>query len=95
VPLLKRYGYVKDTIATLDQAKRLSGGGFSRELDGRRRTYEASRLLSPTKAAQEELAWCLEHADKAPSSMAAQVYYHLGKLVLNDGDTARPRSTMA
>src|SRR5262249_3410969 len=26
VPLLKRYGYVKDTIATLDEAKRLSGG---------------------------------------------------------------------
>src|SRR5215468_5510842 len=26
VPLLKRYGYVKDTIATLDQAKQLSGG---------------------------------------------------------------------
>src|SRR5215813_10584734 len=26
VPLLKRYGYVKETIATLDQAKQLSGG---------------------------------------------------------------------
>jgi hypothetical protein len=26
VPLLKRYGYVKDTIAALDQAKQLSGG---------------------------------------------------------------------
>src|ERR1700751_4149758 len=26
VPLLKRYGYVKDAIATLDQAKQLSGG---------------------------------------------------------------------
>ena len=26
VPLLKRYGYVKDTIAMLDQAKQLSGG---------------------------------------------------------------------
>src|SRR5262249_9566942 len=26
VPLLKRYRYVKDTIATLDQAKQLSGG---------------------------------------------------------------------
>src|SRR5262252_144696 len=26
VSLLKRYGYVKDTIATLDEAKRLSGG---------------------------------------------------------------------
>src|SRR5215469_16305118 len=26
LPLLKRYGYVNDTIATLDQAKQLSGG---------------------------------------------------------------------
>jgi hypothetical protein len=29
VPLLKRYGYVNDTIATLDQAKQLAGGRFS------------------------------------------------------------------
>ena len=46
VPLLKRYGYVNDTIATLDQAKQLSGAGFRRELDRRHRAYRASRLLS-------------------------------------------------
>ncbi|HEX7159271.1 MAG TPA: hypothetical protein VF214_09670, partial [Edaphobacter sp.] len=47
VPLLKRYGYVNDTIATLDQAKQLAGGaGFRRELDRRHRAYRASRLLS-------------------------------------------------
>jgi len=44
------------------------------------------------KAAQEELAWCLEHADKAPHpAWLREVYYHLGKLTLNDGDTAKAR----
>jgi glyoxylase-like metal-dependent hydrolase (beta-lactamase superfamily II) len=91
VPLLRRYGYVKDTIAGLDQAKQLSGvqvfvvnwiaGVVHTELPG----YFRQR-----KAAQEELAWCLEHADKAPhSAWLREVYYHLGKLALNDGDTAK------
>jgi glyoxylase-like metal-dependent hydrolase (beta-lactamase superfamily II) len=42
------------------------------------------------KAAQEELAWCLEHADKAPHpAWRREVYYHLGKLALDNGDTAK------
>ena len=48
VPLLKRYGYVKDTIATLDQAKQLSGGQVFvvNWIAGVVHT-RASRLLSP------------------------------------------------
>src|SRR5262245_58606044 len=91
VPLLERYGYVKDTIATLDQAKQLSGeqvfvvnwiaGIVHAELPG----YFYQR-----KAAQEELAWCVEHPDKAPHpAWLREVYYHLGKLALNDGNTAK------
>ena len=42
------------------------------------------------KAAQEELAWCVEHAEEAPhSAWLREVYYHLGKLALHDGDTAK------
>src|SRR5499433_3846191 len=91
VPLPKRYGYVKDTIATLDQAKQLSGGQLfvvnwiagvvHAKLPG---------YFHQGKTAQEELTWCLEHAEKAPhSAWLREVYYHLGKLALHDGDTAK------
>jgi hypothetical protein len=91
VALLKRYGYVKETIATLDQAKQLSGGQvfvvnwIAGIVHTRLPGYFHQR-----KAAQEELAWCLEHADKAPHpAWLREVYYNLGKLALDDGDTAK------
>ena len=91
VPLLKRYGYVNDTIATLDQAKRLSGGQVFvvNWMAGIVHT-EIPGYFHQRKTAQEELAWCLEHADKAPHpAWLREVYYHLGKLALKDGDTAK------
>jgi glyoxylase-like metal-dependent hydrolase (beta-lactamase superfamily II) len=93
VPLLKRYGYVKDTIATLDQAKQLSGGQVFvvNWIAGIVHT-EIPGYFHQRKAAQEELAWCLEHAGKAPHpAWLREVYYHLGKLALDDGDTAEAR----
>jgi glyoxylase-like metal-dependent hydrolase (beta-lactamase superfamily II) len=91
VPLLKRYGYVKDTIATLDQAKQLSGGQVFvvNWIAGVVHT-KLPGYFHQRKAAQEELAWCLEHADKAPHpAWLREVYYHLGKIALNDSDTAK------
>src|SRR5215467_13706446 len=91
VPLLKRYGYVKDTIATLDQAKQLSGGQVFvvNWIAGVVHT-KLPGYFHQRKAARQELTWCLEHADKAPhSAWLREVYYHLGKLALNDGDTAK------
>src|SRR5262250_3334297 len=91
VPLLKRYGYVKDTIATLDQAKQLSGGQVFvvNWIAGVVHT-KLPGYFHQRKAAQEELAWCLEHADKAPHpAWLREVYYHLGKLALNDGDKTK------
>jgi glyoxylase-like metal-dependent hydrolase (beta-lactamase superfamily II) len=91
VSLLKRYGYVKDTIGTLDQAKQLSGGEVFvvNWIAGVVHT-ELPGYFNQRKAAQEELAWCLQHADKAPHpAWLREVYYHLGKLALNDGDRAR------
>src|SRR6516162_5519327 len=91
VPLLKRYRYVKDIIATFDQAKQLSGGEvfvvnwMAGIVDTQLPGYFHQR-----KAAREELTWCLEHADKAPHpAWLREVYYHLGKLALNDGDRAK------
>ncbi len=83
--------YVKDTIATLDQAKQLSGGEVFvvNWIAGVVHT-KLPGYFHQREAAQEELAWCLEHADKAPHpAWLREVYYHLGKLALNDGDTAK------
>jgi glyoxylase-like metal-dependent hydrolase (beta-lactamase superfamily II) len=91
VPLLERYGYVKDTIAMLDQTKQLSGGQVFvvNWIAGVVHT-ELPGYFHQRKAAQEELAWCVNHADKAPHpAWLREVYYHLGKLALNNGDTAR------
>jgi glyoxylase-like metal-dependent hydrolase (beta-lactamase superfamily II) len=91
VPLLKRYGYVNETIATLDQAKQLSGGQVFvvNWIAGVVHT-ELPGYFHQRQAAQEELAWCVEHADKAPHpAWLREVYYHLGKLALNDVDTAK------
>ena len=91
VRLLDRYGYVKDTIAILDQAKQVSGGQVFvvNWIAGVVRA-ELPSFSHERKAAQAELTWCAEHADKAPhSAWLREVYFHLGKLALNDGDTAK------
>src|SRR5215471_7246583 len=91
VALLKRYGYVNDTLATIDQAKQLSGGQVFVVywIAGIVHT-ELPSFFHQRKAAHEELGWCVEHADKAPHpAWLREVYYHLGKLALNDGDTAK------
>ena len=91
VGLTHRYGYVKETIATLDEAKRLSGGQVFvvNWIAGIVHT-ELPGLFHQRQAAQEELTWCLEHADKAPhAGWLREVYFHLGKLALADGDQAK------
>src|SRR5215475_10175072 len=91
VPLLRRYGYVKDTIATLDQAKQLSDGQvFVVNWIAGVVHAELPGIFGQQKAAQQELTWCVEHADKAPHpAWLREVYFHLGKLALNDGDKAK------
>jgi len=91
VPLLRRYGYVKDTIATLGQAKQLSDGRvFVVNWIAGVVHAELPGIFGQQKAAQQELTWCVEHADKAPHpAWLREVYFHLGKLALNDGDKAK------
>jgi len=91
VPLLHRIGYVKETIALLDQAKQLSGGQVFvvNWIGGIVRT-ELPGVFGQRKTAQEELAWCVENPDKAPhAGWLREVYYHLGKLALADGEQAK------
>jgi glyoxylase-like metal-dependent hydrolase (beta-lactamase superfamily II) len=91
VSLLHRIGYVKDTIAILDQAKQLSGGQVFvvNWIAGIVHT-ELPSFFRQRKAAQDELAWCVENADKAPhAGWLREIYYHLGKLALADGEQAK------
>src|SRR5580700_10606561 len=91
VPLLNRIGYVKDTIAILDQAKQRSGGQVFgvNWLAGIVRT-ELPSLFHQRAAAKNELAWCVENSDKAPhAGWLREVYSHLGKLALADGEQAK------
>jgi glyoxylase-like metal-dependent hydrolase (beta-lactamase superfamily II) len=91
VSLLHRVGYVKDTIAILEQAKQLSGGQVFvvNWIAGIVHT-ELPSFFHQKKAAQDELAWCVANADKAPhAGWLREVYYHRGKLALADGEQAR------
>src|SRR5271169_5982651 len=91
VSLLHRIGYVKDTIAILEQARQLSGGQVFvvNWIAGIVHT-ELPGFFHQRKAAQNELAWCVENADKAPhAGWLREVNYHLGKLALADGEQAK------
>jgi glyoxylase-like metal-dependent hydrolase (beta-lactamase superfamily II) len=93
VALLHRIGYVKDAITILDQAKQLSGGQVFvvNWIAGVVHT-ELPGVFGQRKAAQGELAWCVENADKAPhAGWLREVYYHLGKLALADGEQAKAK----
>jgi glyoxylase-like metal-dependent hydrolase (beta-lactamase superfamily II) len=90
VALLDRVGYVKETIALLEQARQLSGGQiFVVNWIAGIVYSELPGFFHQGKAAQEELVWCLENVDKAPhAGWLREVHYHLGKLALARGEQA-------
>src|SRR5216684_4139078 len=91
VSLLHRVGYVKETIAILEQAKQLSGGHlFVVNWIAGIVHAQLPSLFHQKKAAQDELAWCVENIEKAPQAgWLREVYYHIGKLALADGEQAK------
>ena len=91
ISLLHRIGYVKETISILEQAKQLSGGQVFvvNWIAGIVHT-ELPRQFDQGKAAEAELGWCLENADKAPhAGWLREVYYHQGKLALAEGEQTK------
>ena len=94
VSLLHRIGYVKDTIAILEQAKQLSGGQIFvvNWIAGIVHT-ELPGFFHQQKAAQDELTWCEQNVNKAPHpGWMREVYYHLGKLALARGEQAKAQA---
>jgi glyoxylase-like metal-dependent hydrolase (beta-lactamase superfamily II) len=91
VSLLHRIGYVNDTVAILDQAKQLSGGKVFvvNWIAGIVHT-ELPSVFHQRRAAEAELAWCVQNADKAPNpGWLREVYYHQGKLALANGEQSK------
>jgi hypothetical protein len=86
--LLHRVGYVKDTLAILEQAKQASEGKiFVVNWVAGIVHAELPSFFRQGKAAEAELAWCVNNSEKAPhAGWLREVYYHLGKLALSDGD---------
>src|SRR5580704_12761968 len=89
--LLHRIGYVKDTIAMLDQAKRLSGGQVFvvNWISGVVRSQFPS-FFHQRQAAQDDLTWCAANIVKAPNiGWLREVDFRLGSLALADGDQVK------
>src|SRR5215472_6162906 len=91
VPLLRRVGYVKETITILEQAKQLSGGQvFVVNWIAGVVHAQLPGFFHQDKIAQDELAWCIENADKAPQAgWLREAYYDLGKLAQARGEQAK------
>jgi len=91
VSLLHRIGYVKDTIAMLDQAKRLSGGQIFvvNWISGVVRSQIPS-FFHQRRAAQDDLTWCAANIAKAPNiGWLREVDFRLASLALADGDQVK------
>ncbi len=93
VSLLHRIGYVKDTIAILDQAKQLSGGQIFvvNWIFGVVRS-QLPGFFHQKQAAQDDLTWCAANIAKAPQiGWLREVDFGLGKFALADGDQGKAR----
>src|SRR5262249_12960243 len=91
ISLLHRVGYVEETISILEQAKQLTGGQvFVVNWIAGIVHAELPRQFDQRKAAEAELGWCLENADKAPhAGWLREIYYHLGKLAVAEGEQTK------
>jgi glyoxylase-like metal-dependent hydrolase (beta-lactamase superfamily II) len=91
VPLLQRIGYVKDTVAVLEQARRLSGGQvFVVNWIAGIVHAQLPGFFQQRKVAQDELAWCVANSDKAPhAGWLREVYRHLALLAVADGKQSK------
>jgi glyoxylase-like metal-dependent hydrolase (beta-lactamase superfamily II) len=82
VSLLNRIQWVRQTVAMLDDAKRLSHGEIFvvRWISGVVRA-QLPGFFGQRSSAVEDLQWCLEHADRAPHpGWLREVHYRLDAL---------------
>lgn len=91
VSLLRRFGWVKDTITILEDAREKSGGNIYlvRWISGV--VYaQLPGVFGKRQSAKDDLDWCLQNMDKAPHpGWTREVYFNLAKLLDEDGDTLK------
>jgi len=83
VPLLKRIGWMRDTLAMIDEVKRLSGGNSfaARWMSGVVRT-QMPAFFGERDVALEDLRWAEAHASQAPHpGWLREVYASLATLL--------------
>ena len=88
VSLFSRIGNVKDTIAMLDEAKKISGGKIFvvNWISGVVRS-QLPGFFHQKQAALDDLQWCEENIAKAPhAGWLREVTFRLGKFAFDDGD---------
>jgi glyoxylase-like metal-dependent hydrolase (beta-lactamase superfamily II) len=96
--VLKRIGWVRDTIALLDEAKRLSKGPqmfVSRWMSGVVRA-QLPAFLDQRDTAIADLQWCIDHAALAPHRhWLREVYAKLADIHRARGDAAQAARDLA
>src|SRR5258706_682045 len=91
VSLFRRIGYVRDTIAQLDEAKRLSGGQIFvvNWISGVVRA-QLPGFFHQKQAVEDDWTWCTANVAKAPDiGWLREVDFRLGTLALADGNQAK------
>src|SRR5438552_4295483 len=97
VLLLQRMGWVRDSVVMLDEAKRLTGGRMylARWMSGVVRA-QLPGLLGERDAALADLAWCIEHADRAPhAGWLREVYFQLAAVHRARGNASEAKRYQA
>ena len=91
VPLLKRLGWVKETIGILERAKQLSGNQvFVVNWISAVVYAQLPERFHKRKAAYDDLQWCIQNVSKAPHvAWLREVYFQLARLASGDGDKAK------
>ena len=95
--VLKRIGWMRDTLAMLDEAQRLTRGEafITHWMSGIVRS-EMPGLFGERATAEAELRWCLQHADKLPHpGWLREVHFHLAKVLRDQGDEAQAQRELA
>jgi glyoxylase-like metal-dependent hydrolase (beta-lactamase superfamily II) len=93
VSLLKRVGWVRDTVVMLDEAKRLlpADAFIAHWMSGVVRS-QLPVFFGERDNALQDLAWCEAHADKAPhAGWMREIYFALAELARARGDEALAR----
>lgn len=97
VPLLRRVGWVRDTLALLDEAQAASADRVfvTRWMSGIVRS-RLPAMLGERENARRDLVWCEQHPDAFPHpGWLREVYFQLGVLHKSEGDAAGASAYLA